>query len=87
MGYITLQVLAGELGKRYGVKWFLVAAMGINSGNLDFTVAVLFFLILVIIFSWLYVNTNNGGHLGMERGNGNKNSSRNVSRIFLSFST
>lgn len=31
MGYITLQVLAGELGKRYGVKWFLVAAMGINS--------------------------------------------------------
>ncbi|XP_050308597.1 putative inorganic phosphate cotransporter [Anthonomus grandis grandis] len=31
MGYITLQVLAGELGKRYGVKWFLVIAMAVNS--------------------------------------------------------
>ncbi|KAL1497201.1 hypothetical protein ABEB36_008198 [Hypothenemus hampei] len=33
IGYITLQVFAGELGKRYGVKWFLVGAMLINSAG------------------------------------------------------
>ncbi|XP_066258290.1 putative inorganic phosphate cotransporter [Euwallacea similis] len=31
MGYISLQILAGELGKRFGVKWLLVGAMVINS--------------------------------------------------------
>lgn len=33
MGYICLQVLAGELGKKYGPKWFLVGAMVVNSGE------------------------------------------------------
>ncbi|CAG9767278.1 unnamed protein product [Ceutorhynchus assimilis] len=33
MGYITLQVLAGELGKRYGPKWFVLIAMVINAGG------------------------------------------------------
>ncbi|XP_060523180.1 uncharacterized protein LOC132700078 [Cylas formicarius] len=31
MGYIILQVGAGELGKKYGVKWFVVVAMLMNS--------------------------------------------------------
>ncbi|XP_066153396.1 putative inorganic phosphate cotransporter isoform X2 [Euwallacea fornicatus] len=31
IGYICLQVLAGELGKRFGVKWLLVNAMVVNS--------------------------------------------------------
>ncbi|XP_076271566.1 putative inorganic phosphate cotransporter isoform X2 [Rhynchophorus ferrugineus] len=31
MGYVCLQVIAGEFGKRYGPKWFLVGSMIMNS--------------------------------------------------------
>ncbi|KAH1015757.1 putative inorganic phosphate cotransporter [Dendroctonus ponderosae] len=31
IGYVCLQVFAGELGKRFGVKWLVVVAMVINS--------------------------------------------------------
>ncbi|KAJ8980968.1 hypothetical protein NQ317_013422 [Molorchus minor] len=32
-GYIILQVFAGQLGRTYGTKWFLVGAMFINSSG------------------------------------------------------